>query len=66
MYEKRETIDYVKILKAILTLLDHQTAVEEVVTDFERATWQAFEQVFLNVKLLGGAFHIGLNLFSGT
>ncbi|EFX68698.1 hypothetical protein DAPPUDRAFT_114334 [Daphnia pulex] len=44
MSEKRETIDYVKILKAILTLLDHQTAVEEVVTDFERSTWRAFEQ----------------------
>jgi hypothetical protein len=63
MSEKRETIDYVKILKAILTLLDHQTAVEEVVTDFERATWRAFEQVFPDVKLLGCAFHWTQSLF---
>jgi hypothetical protein len=52
-----------KILKAILTLLDHQTAVEEVFTDFERATWRAFEQVFPDVKLLGCAFHWTQSLF---
>nr|CAH0105089.1 unnamed protein product [Daphnia galeata] len=63
MSEKRETIDYVKILKYILSLLDHQTAVETVVTDFERATWRAFEHVFPNVKLIGCAFHWTQALF---
>ena len=63
MSEKRKTIDYVKILKSFLSLLDHQTAVEEVVTDFEQATWRAFEQVFQNVKLISCAFHWTQALF---
>ena len=34
-----KTVDYVKILKKILKLLNNECAVEEVVMDFERATW---------------------------
>jgi hypothetical protein len=51
MANKRETVDYTKILKNILKLLNNECAVEEVVMDFERATWRAFQQVFPNAIL---------------
>jgi hypothetical protein len=38
MANKRETVDYTKILKKFLKLLNNECAVEEVVMDFERAT----------------------------
>ena len=64
MANKRETVDYVKILKKILKLLNNECAVEKVVMDFERATWRAFQQVFPNaIRLRGCAFHWTQSLF---
>ena len=63
MANKRETVDYVKILKKILKLLNNECAVEEVVMDFERATWRAFQKVFPNAVLRGCAFHWTQSLF---
>jgi uncharacterized pyridoxamine 5'-phosphate oxidase family protein len=57
MANKREKADYEKILKTILEMLDNEVAVEEVVTDFEKATWRAFQSVFLDARLFGCAFH---------
>jgi hypothetical protein len=38
-------------------MLDNEVAVEEVVTDFEKATWRAFQSVFPDASLFGCAFH---------
>jgi transposase-like protein len=63
MANKREKADYEKILKTILEMLDNEVAVEEVVTDFEKATWRAFQSVFPDARLFGCAFHWTQALF---
>lgn len=45
------------MLKAILNLLDNDVAVEEIVSDFERAVWRSFHATLPNGKVTGCAFY---------
>ena len=63
MAQKREELDYRKIVKTVLSLLKNQTAVEEIVTDFERAVWRTFIDLLPDVKVLGCAFHFTQAVF---
>lgn len=57
MAQKKEIADYKHILKAVLGLLDDDVAVEEVVSDFEKAVCRSLSDLLPNVKLLGYSFY---------
>ncbi len=54
---RRQASDYKQVFKRIVSILEREVAVKELVSDFERATWRAVQDVFPQVKLFGCAFH---------
>ena len=54
---RRKIVDYKKVFRELISVLDGQQQVVEFVADFERAMWRAIEDVFSRSKMLGGAFY---------
>ena len=59
LMSRRATVDYSRVLKAISKLLPSPPNVQEVMLDFEKAAWRAFQDVFHDptVALVGCSFH---------
>ena len=54
---RRKIVDYKKVFRELISVLDGQQQVVEFVADFERAMWRAIEDVFSRSKMLGCAFY---------
>ena len=54
---RRKQSDYEVVLGALLDLLPAAPKVEEVMVDFERAMWKAFESKLPDVSVRGCGFH---------
>lgn len=52
---ERTTKDYKPVISEKVNLVDDSPYVEEVILDFEKALWLAFNDVLLGVKLRGCA-----------
>lgn len=57
LMSSRKKKDYKKVLKAVLDILSDDIALEEIMTDFEKAFWKAAEHVIPDVTLRGCGFH---------
>jgi len=60
LMSRRHTKDYRRIFKELVKLLDERNLhcrVENIVCDYEKATWRAARDIFPNVKVLGCFFH---------
>ena len=55
--------DYKKVFKYLLELCGSTMSVSEFVSDFEKATWRALQDVFPQCKICGSAFHLIQALF---
>ena len=54
---QRKTGDYEAVLRTIIQHLPTEPSVREVMVDFERAAWRAFERVLPDVDIRGCWFH---------
>ena len=60
---RRQKLDYLAILEAILTSFSLDNKLEKVIFNFEAALWRDFETIFPQIKLTGSSFHFTQTIF---
>ncbi|XP_056021999.1 uncharacterized protein LOC130054920 [Ostrea edulis] len=54
---RRQTSDYITVLREVINILPRRAVVQTVVADFEKATWSAVRTTIPGVSLFGCNFH---------
>ena len=57
LMSRRQAIDYIAVFNALINRMEGELKLEEVVLDFELATWQSLKDVFPDIDIYGCHFH---------